>query len=146
MSVVHICVVYTKSDHQRLSFQGGQAQTSENPAWKHYSGPPKVWRSLKSKFTGRDVSQLSRSPGGDPTNNDLPVRRRIDARMSACGRRTDNEVSHGTKFTEGSEAVGFLLLAPRGTKTGLSPSRTEGRDARHQGSQTHRPGKPTARC
>ncbi len=46
--------------------------------------------------------------------------------MSACGRRTDNEVSHGTK-TEGSEALGFLLLAPRGTKTGLSPSQTEGR-------------------
>ena len=50
----------------------------------------------------------------------------IDARPSACGRRADNEVSRGTKFTEGSEAVGFLLLAPRGTKTGLSPSRTEG--------------------
>ena len=83
---------------------------------------------LERSFSGRDVSQLSRSPGGDPTNNDLPVRRRIDARMSACGRRTDNEVSHETKFTsEGSEAVGFLLLAPRGTKTGLSPSRTEGR-------------------
>ena len=46
--------------------------------------------------------------------------------MSACGRRTDNEVSHGTK-SEGSEALGFLLLAPRGTKTGLSPSQTEGR-------------------
>ena len=30
------------------------------------------------------------------------------------------------KFTAGSEPVGFLLLAPRGTKTGLSPSRTDG--------------------
>ena len=40
--------------------------------------------------------------------------------------------SHGQRSlsrnkTEGSEALGFLLLAPRGTKTGLSPSRTEGR-------------------
>ena len=30
------------------------------------------------------------------------------------------------KFTEGSEALGFLLLAPRGTKTGFSPSKTQG--------------------
>ena len=43
------------------------------------------------------------------------------------------------KFTEGSEAVGFLLLAPRGTKTGLSPSRPEGsREAAE--SNAERPG------
>ena len=49
-------------------------------------------------------------------------------------RRSDERVwpSHGQRSlsrnkTEGSEALGFLLLAPRGTKTGLSPSRTEGR-------------------
>ena len=33
-------------------------------------------------------------------------------------------------FTEGSEAVGFLLLAPRGTKTGFSPSLPEGSESR----------------
>ena len=49
-------------------------------------------------------------------------------------RRSDERVwpSHGQRSlsrnkTEGSEALGFLLLAPRGTKTGLSPSQTEGR-------------------
>ena len=90
------------------------------------TGPELGRRSLVGSFLRQRCFSTLAATRGDQTNNDLPVRRRIDARMSACGRRTDNEVSHGTK-TEGSEALGFLLLAPRGTKTGLSPSQTEGR-------------------
>ena len=45
------------------------------------------------------------------------------------------------KFTEGSEALGFLLLAPRGTKTGLSPSRDRGEARVSSGSERTAPGR-----
>merc|ERR1711978_465158 len=58
------------------------------------------------------------------TNNDLPVRRRIAARMSAGFYRTENEASQETKVHQRrDEAARFLLLAAPATRTDFSLSR-----------------------
>ena len=104
---------------------------------------------LERSFSGRDVSQLSRSPGGDPTNNDLPVRRRIAARMSAGFYRTENEASQETKVHQRrDEAERFLLLAAPATRTDFSLSRElEGNEGsyRPRRSRQHRTKEATGR-
>ena len=88
------------------------------------TGPELGRHSLVGSFLRQRCFSTLAATRGDQTNNDLPVRRRIAARMSAGFYRTENEASQETKVHQRrDEAERFLLLAAPATRTDFSLSR-----------------------